>query len=257
MRILLLLPLLLLLGNVATAQEERLFLGNSITEAEGYVDILAEELPYETIGRAACGATTTWQWTLDGPAPGLHCALEFEASLYELFVDPWVPLSIVYALLGTNDSAFHAWLWDDIPIHPDEYAANLRALVEALQRDAATVVVLIAPPDVFADAPERNARLAEYRERIRQLCGEMFGVVCGPDLSRILTEPEDFDDSLHPSAQGHAKIAAALLDCDAPGWSERMARATAEFDGRCWIGLDPSFYAPADGGWNAPEAGRP
>jgi lysophospholipase L1-like esterase len=249
-RALLLLPLLLLLAGVAAAQEERLFLGNSITEREGYVDILAEELPYETIARAACGATTTWQWTLDGPAPGFHCAFGSEASLYALFVEPWAPLSTVYVLLGTNDSAFHAWLWDEIPVHPDEYAANLVALVEALQRDGATAVVLISPPDVSAHAPERNQRLAGYRERIREICGDRLGVVCGPDLSQILTQPEDFTDALHPSAQGHAKIAAALLDCDAPGWSQRVAPAHEQLDGRCWTGLDPSLYAPATEDWS-------
>jgi lysophospholipase L1-like esterase len=202
------LPLFLVLG----CDPDRLFLGDSITAANGYVEILAEELPHETIGRAACGATTSWQWTLETPAPGFHCALGLGASLYELFVEPWSGLQTVYILLGTNDSNFHAANWDGIPVHPDEYAQNLATLIENLQADGAHTVILIAPPDVQDDVPERNERLAQYRDRIRAMCLYFPGVFCGPDLSQILTEPGDFIDRLHPSARGHAKIAAALLN---------------------------------------------
>lgn len=194
---------------------DRLFIGDSITapyEAASYVDRIAEERPRERAVNAGCGSTTTWQWSLlDQRAPGRHCQMRTGESLYERLVAPWGTPKRVYILLGTNDSEFHASRFEETPVEPDDYQRHLSVLIDRLEEDGVKDIVLLSPPFVADIAPLRNRRLAAYRVRLRALCEERPHVRCGPDLSRVLTGPEDYSGPRHPSEQGQAKIAEAIL----------------------------------------------
>lgn len=193
-----------------------IFVGDSITEQMGYVDLIAQAWSGADVDRAACGGTTTWQWQLDGPAPGFHCAVLNPNPIFDLFALPLMPADVAYVLLGTNDSAFHAWssnVFLRVPIEPDLYALYLGELIDRLLEEGTGVVILLSPPDPLSANQPRLDRLAGYREKIAETCAARFEVGCGPDLSQVLTEPGDYADNVHPSAQGHAKIACAITGC--------------------------------------------
>jgi hypothetical protein len=79
-------------------------------------------------------------------------------------------------------------------------------------------VVLMTPPD----HPDPRSwfdsyRLALFHNRVRMLCEDTPGLVCGPDAYELLADESHFSTvggkpNLHPSAAGHALIAEALRE---------------------------------------------
>ena len=58
-----------------------------------------------------------------------------------------------------------------------------------------------------------GAAVTGYREEIGVICGDTFGVTCGPNLHELLDPTLDFEaGDIHPNTSGHAKIAAALAE---------------------------------------------
>jgi GDSL-like Lipase/Acylhydrolase family len=92
---------------------------------------------------------------------------------------------------------------------PETYAATLLALV---QRCQASRIVILGPPGIdprfFPDSPASYVAFAEASRRVAELAGvEYF------ELADVCSEWGDYLlDHFHPSAEGHRRIADAILD---------------------------------------------
>lgn len=189
-----------------------LLVGDSITagnvsEPKGppYPELLAASLGKEiAIEVAACSGSTAWDWRPS--ADPMSCAGEWTApNPYVALAIPGLPADAAVVLLGTNDSA-GAWAAQRTA---DDYEAALREIVTGLLADGADRVVLMTPPPVYHRL-KRYVRLQDLRLRVQAICDDVSGVICGPDLYRLLVR-EDFEPgNVHPNAAGHAKIARAL-----------------------------------------------
>lgn len=200
-----------------------LLIGDSITAGSvsgpgvPYATVLTEELgPGFDVRNLACAGTTTRDW-LPGPKSP-RCE---EADLFAARVEPNLPAAVAVVLLGTNDA--HARSADGSLeiVDADAYGEAMVRLVGSLRAHGAQRVVLMAPPSVFHAMA--NFRLVDYGKQLRALCGGAGDVVCGPDLLQLLDREKHFHRrSVHPNAQGHAIIAAALAEtirslADRPG----------------------------------------
>ena len=214
----------------ASAQAIRtriLVLGDSITNGKGLENIPVEYYPgllrdwlgadYKII-EEGCGGTTSARWSpfafepVDwGPCHG------FFSYLYGKYAFGNLPADIVTLLLGTNDAVRGGSL--------EAYEENISDIVEALLDDGAGTVILMTPPRLpleFSFAKRQTIK--QFGEFVLDLCSDMDGVVCGPDLHELLKYPyqgtgeDHFQnrptglDDLHPNAEGHEVIANHLYD---------------------------------------------
>ena len=114
---------------------------------------------------------------------------------------------IVIVGLGGND------LLQSVPIATT--AANLRAIVERIQRAGAMVVLLgFRFPSLNADYESMYAQLARDER-----CLLVSGVLAG-----ILTDPSLKSDEVHPNARGYALMATRI----APPLAKLIAKADAK-----------------------------
>jgi len=198
----------LMIGDSITA-------GVRVTSSQSYPGLLAEWLgaDYEIVERG-CSSTTTSMWLPpDGSSPtgGVWCRNQQPASIYGAFAQAELPADIVTVMLGTNDALF-TWISDQ------DYASNLEEIVAALLDEGAGTVVLMTPPD-HPDPQDWQGpyRLRLLGTRVRMICESMPGVVCGPDVYELLSDPSYFsrvagEFNVHPNAAGHALIAEHLHD---------------------------------------------
>lgn len=220
MRVALLLTLLLLCGCSTAPHYRALFIGDSITRGicfpgpcTPFPELVASD-HLETVNLGCSGATTrTWLWSGHTPY-GWQCLEAFDPitglwSCWENMVEPEDPGTFVFVLLGTNDARGIDML-PELP-SPEQYKANLQILLWRLERKALLTVLL--KPYWLPDDPQANARLAEYREILDDLCAENIRVMCGPDLAEVI-EAEDFSDidKVHPNQRGYFKIASAIVE---------------------------------------------
>lgn len=176
-----------------------LLLGDSITSYSGYSQLIPVELGYEAdqVVIHAFGGVTTRDFLPDGD--------NYRSAQVKLHAPTFATV-----LLGTNDAG------PFFKIRANEYADNLRSLIEALQMDGAGTIVLIPPPHVFPRDrlnQSTNRRLALYAAEIESLCDANpdDNVECGPNLFTLLEE-EDFVDGVHPNGHGYKLITTALVD---------------------------------------------
>jgi len=199
-----------------------LALGDSITEGRvsglaagaagaAYVELLGSLLgkgAFET-RNAGVGGATAIDWCLAGRPP----LPEVDREAFELFerrAVPALPAAFVTVLLGSNDAV---GFLEDAPVPVDRYAAALREIAANLHAEGAGEVVLMTPPRRPGARPEVATRLRGYRDEVLAICSDTAGVVCGPDLYRLLDPDRDFAKrNVHPNANGHRLIAEALAE---------------------------------------------
>jgi lysophospholipase L1-like esterase len=168
--------------------------------------ILQSQLePPNRLVNVSYGGTTVRDWHpddwLEGWAPG------------ELIFDRIPSCDVVVILLGTNDAVGH-FEEHRRPVSPSEYEAKLLEIVERLQIDIADNILLVTPPLPPAwRGKEQAARIAQYPAHVLAVC-EKTGVAC-LDLAASMPD-RGYIGGIHPSAAGHAFIAAQLLEALAP-----------------------------------------
>jgi lysophospholipase L1-like esterase len=158
-----------------------------------------------------CGGTRSFDW-VPGADP-VNCG-DGKASLFGEVVVPKLPTDLAVVLLGTNDAhGYHA----PFPTPVEWYRASLTALVTGLLEGGSGQVMLMTPPPAppFALTQQhwifRN--LKAYRREVLEICDKTRGVICGPDLFRLLESHRDFDrENFHPRSAGHDRIASALFE---------------------------------------------
>jgi lysophospholipase L1-like esterase len=161
------------------------------------------------IVNAGVGGSTTADWASD--AVGIPYVLvgDTPTPIFEGVAAPNLPADIVLIMLGANDAI---GVFEPSPIAPDMYFENLDAMVTRILDLDAGRVVLVRPPPLLAFDETVQDRLRSYGTEIDRLCAFTMNVVCGPDLTSLLT-PDDFEgDDLHPNAAGHDKIAWAVSE---------------------------------------------
>ena len=191
------------------------------------MDVLQQRYGDEILD-AGCSGATTATWTQRSPEPpdpsGVQCkeaiipphAPPYRTDAYGQIVLPLEPAGArVVVALGVNDMWFHGAGVDPTPVEPAEYKARLGVLLDWLEADGAAGVALMKPWAGVAELPDAQvARLEGYAAAIDELVAERSPfVVHGPDWRRIL--PPDAwlpSDPSHPTAAGHAVIAAHLAD---------------------------------------------
>lgn len=193
-----------------------LLIGDSITagavsEPSGpaYAELLAESLgPDFEIFVASCRGATTVDWLPSAPVRLCSRRVsETPFNLYRTFVEPVLPVEIAVIALGTNDFTGHG----RPRVSLEQYAAALRELAGLLRAGGASRIVLVKPPPAYHRHPVFE-RLLQASGQLEQICGSLEGVVCGPDLMRLLSRSDFERGNAHPNASGHARIAAALAE---------------------------------------------
>lgn len=133
----------------------------------------------------------------------------------------------VVVFVGAND-LWRRWTpWQgQEPLDPDDYARNLRLVVESCLHSGASTVVVMSPCLLHAD-PEHpwNLALGEYRDeaaRVARACG----VLHVPSGEEMLASVRAFPavkwtyDGVHPRPVGHERIALTWMHhvLGAPEW---------------------------------------
>jgi lysophospholipase L1-like esterase len=191
-------------------------LGDSITHhgvsgppGPSFATLLADALGDDyAVSNIGCDGSSALDWrpTL-GAAP---CGADFaRPNLYLGRARPELPADLVAVLLGTNDAT---GAFEPAPVDPPQYAAAIAELASALLADGAARVLLMAPPPIPSH-PGAMIRLSQYRLAIDAICSAPDdAIMCGPDLFTLLGDADFSAGDAHPNAQGHARIAEALLD---------------------------------------------
>jgi len=163
---------------------------------------------YHTVN-AGVGGSTTSNWASEAVQTPYVLVGGTPTPIFEGVAVPNLPADVVLIMLGTNDA--FGW-FEPSPIYPDLYLENLDAMVTRILDLGAGQIVLVKPPPLLAFDETGQNRLRSYGPEIDRLCALMTNVVCGPDLTSLLT-PDDFEsDDPHPNAAGHDKIAWAVSE---------------------------------------------
>jgi lysophospholipase L1-like esterase len=207
--------LLVLAYPASSAPIRTLLVGDSITfgivsEPSGpsYAESLTTDLAatHEVVNVGVSG-TSAFYWAPGTPCPGICPNAD---NLFDEFATPELPADLATLLLGTNDAV---GLFLNEPTPAAAYESFVRDIIDALfDGGVHTVVLMTAPHSNLAD-PAVDVRLDSYRNRVGTICGDTFGVICGPDLFALLDTASDFAaNDVHPNALGHQKIATALAE---------------------------------------------
>jgi lysophospholipase L1-like esterase len=108
---------------------------------------------------------------------------------------------------------------------PDEFEANLRAMLGAAREAGARTVVLIPP--FSAKLRARRPAIPTYEAILRRAAAEEGAAVVelGPLFAAASAEPLYLADQFHPSPAGHRRIAAAIAPALSAGAGAREAAA--------------------------------
>lgn len=178
--------------------ESLLLIGASITAGccaePAYADLLAERYAVQVEG---VPGSTAYSLRPDGDT---FDALEYDAD-------------VALVMFGVND-AIHGW-------PADAYAANVLAIVDALDVERVCVVGPPAFHSWLPQWPHYLERIAEYQAAFDEL-----DVACRVDLSGLLPEHYDSPSDVHPNAAGHAHIAAQIVQA-VPEPRQELAAAAA------------------------------
>lgn len=193
-----------------------LLIGDSITQGAvsgtpgpPYANVVATDLgPVFDVRNLGCGGATSFDWR---PDTGVTICGGLFINLWAERVLPNLPAEIATVMLGTNDAT---GFFEPAPLTGANYGANIQAIVDGLHAAGVGQVILMTPPARCTSAPQAvRDRLADYRLRLFTMCLTKPGVVCGPDVYKLLDPVADFAAcDVHPNAQGHAKLGHALAD---------------------------------------------
>jgi lysophospholipase L1-like esterase len=210
-----------------------LLIGDSITQGAvsgtpgfPYAEIVGIQLgPDFEVTNLGCGGASSFDWR---PDTGVTICGGLWINLWAERVLPNLPAEMATIMLGTNDAT---GFFEPAPLTGDSYIANIGAIVDGLQAAGVPQVVLMTPPARCTTAPQAvRDRLADYRLRIFTMCLTKPGVVCGPDVYKLLDPVADFAScDVHPNAQGHSKLGNALAD-DVEDLHYCTANSTPSFD---------------------------
>lgn len=198
------------LAPAASSGESIVLIGDSITrghvagEGLSFADQLQALRPDDQIRNAGCSGSTTGDWIRPIRKPP-SCTF---AGAYRLNAKPQMPADLAIIMLGANDATGY---FEYNPIEPPEYRANLEQLIRVTLSDVARVVLLTPTLDPRAKEAVRQ-RLEMYRSAVLELCGTLDRVLCGPDIQKTVSGPSQGLKELHPSEQGHRRIAQQLDD---------------------------------------------
>jgi lysophospholipase L1-like esterase len=190
-----------------------LLVGDSITfgvvsapEGPSWAELVAFELAgsHDVVNVAQSGTSAVY-WAPSTPCPGICSEAD---NLFDDRATPELPADVATLLLGTNDAV---GLFLDEPTGTDDWEGYMREVLDGLFDGGVAAVLLMSSPDANL-SPDAAARIGSYRERVDAICGDVAGVVCGPDLATLLDPTLDFaPGDVHPNASGHAKIADAVV----------------------------------------------
>jgi lysophospholipase L1-like esterase len=189
---------------------EIVLIGDSITEGrvagEGasFADQLQALRPDDQIGNAGCAGSTTGDWIRPVTDPP-SCMF---GGAYVLNAKPHMPADLAFIMLGANDAM---GFFETNPIEPPEYRENLERLIRRLSSDTARIV-LVTPTLNPGAREEVRKRLERYRSVVLELCNSLDRVLCGPDIQKTVSGPSEGLAGLHPSEEGHRRIAQQFDD---------------------------------------------
>lgn len=199
------------------APRKVVLLGDSITAgpmsgpagasfAEVLADLLADGYDVVNIG---CGGSTSLDWTISQGS--ILCGNFVYPNLFEGRAVPNLPAPFVVVMLGTNDAT---GFLEPRPVPPRSYGRAMAEIVNNLTaHGAGQVVVMTPPPRCPTASREERIRMLAYRAIVLGACGLYPGTACGPDVFTLLNPETSFEScDVHPNADGHAAIGAALAE---------------------------------------------
>ena len=166
--------------------------GDSITAAGGWVDLLAARLPkHEFVNVARYGSYAIGWWPR-----GI-------TSKYHTRFRPALPADVVTIMLGTMDA--------EKPVIPPDYEAAIDAIVTQMFAEGVRCIRLLTPPRSFGLNAKRDPWIELYRARLHKVADAHAesepGRISVIEVHEILDEAHFQKDGLHPNAAGHARIA--------------------------------------------------
>ena len=180
-----------------------LFIGDSITAAynlppeERMPALVAEELGVDAVNLGV-PFSTSMDW-LPWETTEQFCPRN--GGCWGQLVTRQLPADALVLWLGTNDAS---GVWEKQGPTPwTEFLGNIIEMVEAFDGP----VFLITPPFLYESGFFIAIRSSLYRERALWIAKNYRRVHLGADAYSILKHPDDFIDTVHPNAQGLAKVA--------------------------------------------------
>jgi lysophospholipase L1-like esterase len=129
----------------------------------------------------------------------------------------WHDVRTLRALEFMADAAWKKWLRRLRPrtwqarVPPDEFEANMKAMLEATRRAGVPAVVLLPP---YSESLAAHQKIIPYYQDILREAAVSYGAP-HPELQRIFALHEEsavyFEDGIHPSAKGHQLIADEIV----------------------------------------------
>jgi lysophospholipase L1-like esterase len=176
------------------------FIGDSITygtvpdEGKSYVDILREKCTAVEINNIAVGGTQTIHWHPSNYPDG------FPGTIHDIPLFRYIPASnVVVVALGTND--IQGW------VDPLDVGENTYSILSTLQRRGVKDVILLP---AFGPAPGLDFTFWEETVGYQKLACHLLS---GCKLLDTELPSEVYpEDPIHPTAAGHAIIAARLYE---------------------------------------------
>lgn len=127
--------------------------------------------------------------------------------LFDATVAPRLPSHVVVIFLGANDAT---GFFEPAPLTPEQYNTNLNTIVNAVIGSSFRVI-LLNPSQLFSQPQAVQDRITAYALEVQTICASNSKIVCGENMLNVLG-PTDFGGaSIHPTAQGHQKIADSLF----------------------------------------------
>lgn len=212
--------------SAATAQVQVLLIGDSYTEgtvtfplpgskdvagcpsSECYAAKLSASLGAGySVTNIGVGGAASGDWR-----PGILGLPRFDAGggvsipLFDHWAEPELSTHVVVILLGANDAT---GFFEAAPATGLQYLFNLRLIIAGLAYRSSWII-LLQPAQLYSQSTTIQDRITEYGGWVEFACAEAPNVICGPDLKAVLNVSDFPQGSVHPSPDGHTKIADAV-----------------------------------------------
>jgi len=181
-----------------------LFIGDSITASiylsgeERLPALVAEELGIDAVNLGERGSTSM-DW-LPGVPGEKSDSCAPKGGCWEKNVPNSLPADVLVIWLGANDATGFG---EKKPTPWTEFFGNITSMAVVFDGP----VFLITPPALSPYSIDAQLRVFFYRVWIFDIVELRSNVHLGADAYSILKHPDDFIDTVHPNAQGLAKVA--------------------------------------------------